>query len=43
MSYYFRIKKLNNLETVKVQPEGVAQHLLYFCQFQSSVAYESFA
>ena len=31
----------NNFQVAKLQPQGVAWHLLNFCQFQPGVAYES--
>ena len=34
------MKKANNFQLVKVQPQGVAQFLLDFLQFQPGVAYE---
>ena len=36
------MKNVNNFQISKVQPQGVAQHLpaWFFCQFQSSIAYE---
>ena len=48
MYYYFWIitgmkKNVNNFQTTKVQPQGVAQHLLDFCQFQPGVSYKSVA
>ena len=48
MYYYFWIitgmkKNVNNFQTTKVQPQGVAQHLLDFCQFQPGVTYKSVA
>ena len=30
MPYYFRKNNVNNFQTAKLQPEGVAQHLLDF-------------
>ena len=47
-SYYFmiitRMKKANNFQITKVQPQGVAQLLLvFFCQFQPGVAYKCVA
>ena len=49
MFYYFWMitwmKKVNNFQIAKVQPQGVAQHLveIAFRQFQPSVAYKSVA
>ena len=45
--YYFwmitQIRKANNYQIAKVQPQGVAQRLLIFRQFQPGVAYKSVA
>ena len=36
------MKKANNFQIAKVQPQGVVQLLLdFFCQFQPAVAYKS--
>ena len=35
------MKNVNNFQTAKVQPQGVASHLLVFCQFQLGIAYKS--
>ena len=36
------MKKVNNFQITKVQPQGVAySFLLTFCQFQPGVAYKS--
>ena len=37
------MKKANSFQIAKVQPQGVAQLLLNFCQFQPGVAYKSVA
>ena len=37
------MKKANNFQIAKVQPQGVASLLLDFCQFQPGVAYKSVA
>ena len=39
-----RMKKANNFQIAKVQPQGVVQPLLdFFCQFQPGVAYKGAA
>ena len=46
-SYYFSLitwlKNLNNFQMSKIQPHGVAYHLLEFCQFQPGIACKSVA
>ena len=37
------MKKANTFQTAKVQPQGVAQGVDCFCQFQSDVADKSVA
>ena len=37
------MKNVNNFQIAKVQPRGVAQHFLTFCQFQPGVGYKSVA
>ena len=37
------MKNANNFQIPKVQPHGVAWHLLYICQFQPSVTYKCVA
>ena len=37
------MKNVNNFQISKVQPQGVAYHLLNFCQFPPGVAYKSVA
>ena len=37
------MKKENNFQIAKVQPQGVANFLLFFCQFKPGVAYKSVA
>ena len=37
------IKKANNFQIAKVQPQGVAYLCLIFCQFKPGVAYRSVA
>ena len=47
MSHYFWalrwMKNVNNFQIAKVQPHGLPQHLLDFCQFQPDVTYKSVA
>ena len=37
------MKKVNNFQVAKAQPQGVSYPLLDFCQFQPGVAYKSVA